>query len=213
MKVAITTLCSVLMIVLGTVSLSQATDSFTTWTAEQARRTQVQMDQTGLPNVELLSNKNTNLLLTDRAKPLTVINFIYTRCPTVCNNFGFTFKRLQQALADKSLTEHVKMLSISFDVSHDTAEALDRYLLLHGADTNVWHAAVPKEEGALNTLLKRFGVIVIDDKQGEFIHNSAIYITSANGIERIFDDNKVTETVDFLLNRLNSYANFVSDTQ
>jgi len=164
------------MVWLGVSTLSWATNIFTVWTAEDARRITVLSDSSNLPNNLLLNHKEEKRTIIDDQKEFVVLDFIYTRCPTVCNTLGVKFQQLQNQVINRGLDKHVEILSISFDPNHDSPTALARYLALHKADDTVWSALVPVSNSALEELKQRFGVVVINDEFGGFTHNAAIYV-------------------------------------
>jgi protein SCO1/2 len=61
-------------------------------------------------------------------------------------------------------------------------------------------ARIP-DQAQLDSLLKRFGVIVIPDGNGNFAHNSAFYLVDQEGaLAHVMDYEKVTEAADRLVN-------------
>ncbi|MGZ3282693.1 MAG: SCO family protein, partial [Xanthobacteraceae bacterium] len=57
----------------------------------------------------------------DFAGRIVLVEFIYTRCPTLCIALGTSFERMQDALR-RSGRNDVRLLSISFDPEHDAPE-------------------------------------------------------------------------------------------
>lgn len=191
-------LSAVLVVWLGVSTLSWATNFFTTWTAEDARRINVLSDSTELPPMPLLSHTQSVRSIVDQSKQFVVLDFIYTRCPTVCNTLGFKFKQLQNQLVERNLDKYVEVLSISFDLPYDSPEALKRYLSLHKADYSIWSALVPQSNSDLNALMRRFGVVVIDDELGGFTHNAAIYVIKNGRLTHIFNDDDIDSTINYI---------------
>jgi len=199
---AVTTLVSALLMVwLGVSTLSWATNVFTVWTAEDARRISVLSDSGNLPNELLLSHKEEKRRIIDDQKEFVVLDFIYTRCPTVCNTLGFKFQQLQNQVINRGLDKHVEILSISFDPNHDSPTELARYLALHKADDTIWSALVPASNSALEELKQRFGVVVINDEFGGFTHNAAIYVIERGELKRIFNDDSIDSVMNYIENK------------
>jgi len=86
----------------------------------------------------------------------------------------------------------------SFDLPHDSPEALNRYLSLHKADDSVWSALVPQSNTHLKRLKQRFGVVVIDDEYGGFTHNTAIYLIENGRLKKIFNDDQIDQAVAYI---------------
>ncbi len=187
-----------LMACLGVFTLSWATNFFSIWTAEEARRINVLSDSSSLPTALLLSNQKKKRPIIDQTRPIVILDFIYTRCPTVCNTLGFKFKQLQDQLIERKLDKHVEILSISFDLRYDSPQALNRYLSLHKADKSIWSALVPRSHALLKTLKQRFGVVVIDDEFGGFTHNAAIYVIERGKLKKIFNDDDIDSAISFI---------------
>ncbi|MEO0972907.1 MAG: SCO family protein [Pseudomonadota bacterium] len=108
---------------------------------------------------------------------LTVLSFIYTRCPDPngCPLATHVLKRLRRAVsAHEALTDSVQFLSLSFDPTWDTPEVMREYAAQVGA-TRRHHGATPwrflttSSRDALAPILKAYDQSVIErvDQQGE----------------------------------------------
>lgn len=64
----------------------------------------------------------------------TVLDFIFTNCPTWCPGMTLAMKRVQDATAGSD----VRLLSISVDPERDTPEVLRAFALSYGADLDRW---------------------------------------------------------------------------
>ncbi len=99
-----------------------------------------------------------------------------------------TIHRGRSDAGEKSDTARVALLSISFDPENDDRAALRLYGERFGAKPPQWRIAAPADAHGLDVLLKSFGVVVIPDGMGGFIHNGAIYLVDAQGrLARILD--------------------------
>ena len=194
MTVLRTALLSVGLAVAGYASVSWLTHDFQVWTAEGARRLEVALQPVAMPP-EVVDGPGIAPQLLTRwlAVPgyVTVVDFIYTRCQTVCLSLGSSFQQLQAALqADHAagVASNVRLLSISFDGEHDTPERLAAYAKGLGADPALWQfARVPKPEESA-ALLRRMQVVVVPDERGEFEHNAALLVLDAQArLVRVFD--------------------------
>jgi len=200
-----TTLVTVLLVLLGWWSGASITRDFQVWTAEGARRLTVieRPVDTPLATLAVPGVVGTDLRAwTSGPERATIVDFVYTRCPTVCLTLGSGFQQLQQALA-KTPVSGVKLLSISFDPLHDDESSLQRYAAQWRADPTYWNIATVPDAVQLQRLLKAFQVVVIDDGRDGFEHNAALLVIDGRGrLVRIFDD---TDT-DLALN----YARAIS---
>ena len=162
---------------------SQLTEGFEVWTAEGARRLAVIERPVPAPVAALagpgLSGHNLSDVVTGTGH-ITIVNFVYTRCNSVCLTLGSGFQQLQQALAataadsvDAARHGGVRLLSISFDPAHDGVAQLAQYAARWRADPRFWRVASVPDAAQLQHLLDAFRVTVIADGQGGYDHISA----------------------------------------
>ena len=165
---------------------SSLTEDFDVWTAEGARRLQVQRAPVAAPHAVLAgSAMNLHDVLAQR---VTIASFIYTRCASVCLAVGSNFQQLQQAL-DARPAQDIRLLSISFDPAHDTADQLARYAAQWRADPKHWQIVTVPDALQLQRLLDAWQVVVIDDGRGGYEHNAALLVIDPHGrLVRIFDE-------------------------
>ena len=186
-----TTLVTLVLVLLGWWSGAWITRDFQVWTAEGARRLAVQERPVDTPLATLAGpgvvGTDLRAWLSGQGRA-TIVDFVYTRCPTVCLSLGSEFQQLQQALAT---TPHsgVKLLSISFDPTYDDAISLQRYADRFRADPTIWTIATVPNAVHLRRLLNAFQVVVIDDRRGGLEHNAALLVIDGRGrLVRILDD-------------------------
>jgi protein SCO1/2 len=67
----------------------------------------------------------------------TIIDFVFTRCDTICPVVSARMAQMQQRLADRK-AESIKLVSISVDPAHDTPERLSAYARTFGAKPDKW---------------------------------------------------------------------------
>lgn len=121
---------------------------------------------------------------------MLIVDFIFTRCPTVCQSLGSTYQQLQAQLEAGGSPEDARigLLSISFDTEHDDAAALAEYGRLHRALPARWRLAVPRDAAAARMLLDSLGVVVIADGWGGYTHNAALHLIDRRGRLRAIHD-------------------------
>jgi protein SCO1/2 len=69
-------------------------------------------------------------------RQVTIVAFIFTRCPDICPLTSARMEHLQEQLFD--IGDRVKLLSISIDPSYDTPERLAEYAQRFHADPTRW---------------------------------------------------------------------------
>ncbi len=178
-------LAFVLLIGIGTLAFE--TDGFRVVTSAGARQLSIERAPQALPDARLFDQDGTPFTLADyRGRPV-LIDFIYTRCPTICSALGDDFARVRQLMDGARAHASIDLLSISFDPTDDRA-ALRLYGERFGAKAPRWRIAAAVDERARAELLRSFGVVVIPDGLGGFIHNDAVYVVDAQGrLARILD--------------------------
>lgn len=185
-----TAFASAAVAVLGAAAASWLTQGFQVWTAEGARRLAVLESPVATPAVELGGPGVTGLdLHAVLANPtqVTIVEFIYTRCNSICIGLGSGFQQLQRQIAQGRLGG-VRLLSISFDPEHDDTTRLQQYALRWQADPGHWRFATVPDNRDLQRLLHDFQVVVVPDGQGGYEHNAALLVIDGQGrLVRIFD--------------------------
>jgi protein SCO1/2 len=88
-----------------------------------------------VPDLALTDQTGARLRTADLAGRVLIVNFIFTRCPTVCPVTSLKMKRLGEQLAGE---ERVALVSISVDPEHDTPEVLRAFAARYGADPARW---------------------------------------------------------------------------
>lgn len=203
MKLTLSALTSILFLFGGFTALIIGTSSGKAWTTESARRLDIQSNPKPLINTVLSSSNNTQVSMLGYSKPLMLVDFIYTKCPTVCIGLGLEFKQIQSDLVASGYDSNVQLLSVSFDLVNDTPSQLKSYLRYYNANKELWDAAVFQTEQDKTRTLDEFGIIVIPDEKVGFIHNTATYMVYEGKIIGIFDLNDREKILDKIASILN----------
>ncbi len=165
----------------GTWAGAELTDGFRAFTTESARRLDIERSPRPVPTIAWRDAQLDHPPAGDRgAAPVRIVDFIYTRCPTVCRSAGDVYAMLARELAGEIDAGRVELLSVGFDLEHDTPEALDAYRRRSGGGVG-WRALAPATEADLRVLTDAFGVYIRPDGQGGFVHNAALSVTDPAG--------------------------------
>lgn len=187
-------LCA-LLLVAAYAGADWLTHGFQAWTAEGARRLEVALAPIAAPPVLVEGPQGAPHNLGDllgNGQDVTIVEFIYTHCETVCLSLGSIFQQMQATLqaagADDTAAHRVRLLSISFDPRRDTPQALHAYARRLHADPQRWHFVRPIDTAANERLLSAFQVTVVPDGRGDFEHNAALLVVNREGrLVRVFD--------------------------
>jgi len=178
------------------------TQDFQAWTAEGVRRLQVARAPVPAPavTVEGPDGAARDLRALLARGDATVVEFIYTRCETVCLALGGVFQQMQAALRDAPAGDRVQLLSVSFDPVRDGRAELAAYAKRMHADPEAWRFVRVPGESDLRQLLAAFQVVVVPTGGGDFEHNAALLVVDGQGrLVRVFDIGEQQLALDYAL--------------
>jgi protein SCO1 len=188
--------CAVLLLVFVSV-LHRLTGGFEYWTLEEVRRADAGKGRLLATAIPLRTAHGEVYAAWGEARSETVVHvvdFIYTRCPTVCQTLGSAFQRMQAELAgDTFAPRAIRLLSVSIDPGNDGPRELTAYADQHRADASIWVVAAPRTAQDLERLTRRLGIIVIPDGTGGYVHNGSIHVVDRNGAVRAVYDHEAWE--------------------
>lgn len=171
---------TVLVALAGLAALAWGTDGFTAFTAETARRAAITRTPRPLPAVALQDQDGAATSLAALSGQVVLLDFIYTRCPTVCGVQGGDFETLRDAIREGGLAGEVALASLSFDPEFDTPEELTDYADRYGGADALWRFLRASPDDT-RRLLRSAGVVVIPDELGGYTHNAAIHVLDRQG--------------------------------
>ena len=181
------------------------THDFQVWTTEGARRLEVALLPVPAPHVVMqgpgmMPGQTLARLLSDEGA-VTIVDFMYTRCVTVCAALGGAFQQMQSAIARVERTPgaaSLRLLSISFDPGHDDTATLANYAVRLRADPHIWRFARVTDPANARDLLDTYQVTVIPDGFGGYEHNAALLVVDPTGrLVRVFDYAEVDTALAF----------------
>jgi protein SCO1/2 len=202
-----TALACAALVLLAYAAARGLTHDFQVWTAEGARRLAVALHPLPAPPIVMEGPAGPprslqQWLAAERA--VTIVDFMYTRCTTLCVALGSAFQQMQaEIVRDESSPPTpgrvpLRLLSISFDPAHDDAAALARYAARLQANPRVWRFARVAELRDARPLLAHYQVTVIPDGLGGYEHNAALLVLDAQGrLVRVFDYTELDTTLAY----------------
>jgi protein SCO1/2 len=197
-----TLLVSLLVTLLGAVLFFYSTFQGHALTTEYLRQAELIDHPKKIPNFLFIDATNQELSFDQIIKNnqrVLIVDFIYTRCQTVCIALSTSFQSLQETLLKRGLQDQIGLLSISFDPEHDDAQALKRYQQRFRMDERVWQVLSLKDPKDRQNLLDTFGIMVIPAPLDEFEHNAAFHIVSKNYLYQIIDINQAEKAFEAAL--------------
>lgn len=187
---------------LGLAVFWQATAGGNAFTTETLRRAEVEQSPRPVPALRVIDAAGRETRMTDLlggTDRVWIVDFVYTRCQTVCSALGGVFQQLQQQILDRGLQARVGLLSVSFDPAHDSPAVLGDYARLNRMDPEVWQLATLAEPGDRRALLDAFGIMVIPAPLGEFEHNAALHVVHRGRLVHIVDYLEADQVIDLAL--------------
>ena len=188
------------VLIAGLAALLFATGGGQSFTTEALRRQQVsqQPQQLDAFNVTTSSGEKTSLnILLASGNKVWLVDFVYTRCQTLCSSLGSIYQQLQAQIEARGLQGRVGLLSISFDPANDDVAALKAYATRMNMNPAVWQIATLTSWQDRRRLLDAFGIMVVPAPLGEFEHNAALHVVSVDGkLLRILDYSDFSGALD-----------------
>ena len=185
MRGLLASFCACLLVLgLGLAALFHATEGGTAYTTETLRRSAVARAPVAVPNflvVDATGQQQPLRQLLQQDQRVWIVDFVYTRCVTLCLALGTIFQQLQQQIVDQGLQQQVGLLSISFDPESDRPPALADYAKRMRMQEGVWHLVSLQQPADRRRLLDSFGIMVVPAPLGEFEHNAALHLVTADG--------------------------------
>jgi protein SCO1/2 len=190
---------SLLVLLFGLGGLLYATEGGQAYTTETLRRAAVDRAPQPIPDLQLVDSTGRHLglhaMLAGDGR-VRIVDFIYTRCQTVCTSLASVTQRLQADILAQQLEHRVAVLSISFDPEADDPPALKAYADRLRMDSSVWQAVSLAEPTDRRRLLDAFGIMVVPAPLGEFEHNAALHVIDTSGrLVRIVDADAPAEAL------------------
>jgi protein SCO1/2 len=171
---------------LGAGLLWHLTAGLTLFTSESWRRDAIEKNPIALPDVSLQDERGQFFKLRSLCGQVMVLDFIYTRCPTVCKTLGASSSQLAQRWTQDG--HPVTVLSISFDPANDEPAQLADFKKRMESQASPWRLARPTHMHERDQLLAAANVVVIPDGMQGYDHNAALHIVNKDcRISQILD--------------------------
>ena len=135
---------------------------------------QVPVDGLTIPPFSLIDHNGDAFTQENLKGKVTILDFFFIHCPTVCPMMTGKLAALTETLADTG----VRFVSVSVDPTHDRPEQLRAYAKLHEADLNRWSFLTGDEmtvqsivSGGLQFVMEQDKSRPVPLESGETIYN------------------------------------------
>lgn len=132
---------------------------------------------------------------------ITVVDFIFTNCPTLCVDMSAQMQRVQQAFrGDRTL----QLLSFTVDPERDSPEVLQAYARQLGAQTDNWRFVTGDKTSLYETARCGFLLPVQPGHGGadDFIHSNKLVLVDGERRIRGYYEGDDQEDVDRLVQEI-----------
>jgi protein SCO1/2 len=163
-----------------------------------------------IPEFNLIDQDGKPLKGSDLRGSIYVTDFFFTTCPGICPKLTNQLKRVQEEFASN---DQIKILSITVDPAHDSAEVLKNYAELNRAIPNKWFFATGQKDSIYNLAHNGYFISAGEEKNGPeaFLHSSKLILVDKEGRIRGYYDGTSQTEVDRLVTEikviLHEYAN------
>ena len=114
-----------------------------------------------------------------------VLDFFFTRCPTICPNMARAMKRLQDSFKKKNDTSFVQFISISIDPEHDSVSQLRKFADKHSINPDNWWLLTGDRKEIYDFALQEMRASVADaDVDTAFIHTLDFFLLDREKVVR-----------------------------
>ena len=131
-----------------------------------------------IPEFNLVNQKNKPLTTSYFDDHITVVNFFFTSCPTICPVMSNELIRVQGNFYDNP---NVRVLSVTVDPEYDQPDVLARYAELAGAHEKKWNFATGDKQGIYELI--RCGFILPAQEavtvSADFVHSDRFVLVDS----------------------------------
>ncbi len=159
-----------------------------------------------IPDFSLTTQENKPFTRESMLGKVSIANFIFTRCPTVCPVFSMKMQRIGERTPAS-----IELLSFSVDPAYDTPERLTEYASHYQADPARWHFLTgdPKlvrdtVEGALKIAMPDQGAS--EGEVPDIVHGVHFVLFDGKGRIRGYYNSDDIERIDQLVRDATSLA-------
>ncbi|MEM5428809.1 SCO family protein [Cupriavidus oxalaticus] len=181
-------------------ALAWLTQGLQSWTLDERRIERAAAGSLVAAPIALRDAQGDRFAPWDAASPASqvyLVDFIYTRCETVCAALGTQFYRLQQRIRASGLEGRVRLLSISVDPQHDDTARLAAYSRQQRADPGIWRITAPVPPAGEQSLLSALDVVAVPDGMGGYVHNGEIHLIDGRGVVLgLYDYSRFDQALD-----------------
>ena len=146
-----------------------------------------------IPEFEFVNHLGKKVGHEDYRGNICVVDFFFTRCPTICPQMSTHMLELQNHFYDR---KDFKLLSHTVDPRNDTVEVLYDYSKKVHAIDSIWSFVTGPKEEIYEVAFKGYFANAMEDEvaPGGFLHSSNLFLIDKEGrIRGVFDGTSTSE--------------------
>ena len=134
-------------------------------------------------NMHFINQFGNNVSFADLKGKIIVLDFFFTRCPTICPKLAKAMKRLQNSFPNNDSI--VQFVSITVDPKHDSAEQLRKWAEKFNVNPDSWWLLTGNRDSIYQLALKEIKASVADvNIDTAFIHTENFFLLDKERIVR-----------------------------
>jgi protein SCO1/2 len=134
-------------------------------------------------NISFKNQLGQTVSFDDLKGKVIVLDFFFSRCPSICPGLARNMKKLQAAFGKNP--EIVQFLSISIDPEHDSVPVLRKYADKFGADHDGWWFLTGDKQDIYDFALKEMKASIADTNvDTAFIHTENFFLLDSSRVVR-----------------------------
>ncbi len=134
-------------------------------------------------NIEFTNQLGKKVSLEDLKRKVLVIDFFFTRCPSICPGLARSMKRLQDSFVKNDSI--VQFISISVDPEHDSVPQLRKFADRFNANHDTWWFVTGDKKEIYDFAFNELKASVTDsDVDTAFLHTENFFLLDSNRIVR-----------------------------
>lgn len=155
-------------------------------------------EQHYIPDFSFVSQDSSLMGRDEMEGKITVVDFFFTSCPSICPIMSSEMERVQDAFRNE---DAVQIYSISIDPDYDTPSVLAEYADKHEAFPDKWFFLNGPREETYDLVRCGFALPIVDghDNPDEFSHSDKFILVDEKGRIRGYYSGTEREGVDKLI--------------
>ncbi len=134
-------------------------------------------------DMEFTNQLGKKVSLSDAHGKILVVNFFFTRCPSICPKLTASMKRLQESFVKNP--DIVQFISISVDPEHDSVDVLRKYADKHKINHDTWWMVTGNKTEIYDFAIQEMKANIADPGiDTAFIHTEDIFLLDSSRIIR-----------------------------